>query len=597
MKLADLKELKRRPKGAAPLTDLEILRREAERRGLRLPAGTVRTPEQQAEIAKCKSDPVYFIRHYFYTYDPRVLPKDPFFLMDLWPKQEELIRWFKERLDTQTDGCLEKSRDSGVSYCALAFALWCWLFMPGFSCGFGSYKLEKIDKKDDASSLFVKLRVAMRRLQPWLMPMGWDEAKCAPECRFINPENGSILTGEGGDDVGRGGRTTMYFVDEAAHLEHQELVDRSLSATTSCRIYMSTPNGLDAFYRKRDRMPLFTFHWKDDPRKNKWVLPGGPVARGGDAGSTIPGEVAPSGDSAVPSAQSGHGWDAPEGAYYPWYEHEKTRHDADAIAQEIDISYLGSGNPRFDRAFLLSLLKECPEPLYVEEHPFAATVTTYQEPERGVEYVIVADVAEGLSATGDPDWSVAHVYRTDTWEQVVHYRGRPDTHDYGVDLALLGMQYASGGLPALLCVLRKGPGIAVLEYLMNQHDAGAGYSNLYMYAGLIGGQPQTRPGFPETKSINREAEEELGSILRKMAQGEEGFIWNHPNTIEELVHVVKKPGGKTEAETGFHDDEFAVCRAAAVVLPSVTLRRRLPQEAPAAPRNLYVPNHYARSRR
>jgi hypothetical protein len=51
-------------------------------------------------------------------------------------------------------------------------------------------------------------------------------------------------------------------------------VERALSENTECRIDVSTPNGSGGpFYRKRfsGEFPVFTFHWKDDPRKGpRW---------------------------------------------------------------------------------------------------------------------------------------------------------------------------------------------------------------------------------------------------------------------------------------------------------------------------------------
>jgi phage terminase large subunit len=40
--------------------------------------------------------------------------------------------------------------------------------------------------------------------------------------------------------------------------------------TSNCKIDVSTPNGPNGpFYRKRHggKVPVFTFHWRDDPRK------------------------------------------------------------------------------------------------------------------------------------------------------------------------------------------------------------------------------------------------------------------------------------------------------------------------------------------
>jgi hypothetical protein len=80
----------------------------------------------------------------------------------------------------------------------------------------------------------------------------------------------SILVGEAGDSIGRGDRTSIFFVDEAAFLEQPENVDAAFSATTNCRIDISTPNGHgNSFARRRHsgKIKVFTMHWRNDPRK------------------------------------------------------------------------------------------------------------------------------------------------------------------------------------------------------------------------------------------------------------------------------------------------------------------------------------------
>ena len=63
---------------------------------------------------------------------------------------------------------------------------------------------------------------------------------------------GSSISGEAGDGIGRGDRSSLYFVDESAFLERPELVEASLSQTTNCRIDVSTPHGMaNPFAEKR----------------------------------------------------------------------------------------------------------------------------------------------------------------------------------------------------------------------------------------------------------------------------------------------------------------------------------------------------------
>ena len=103
-------------------------------------------------------------------------------------------------------------------------------------------------------------------------PTGYDEKKHAPHMRILNPENGSSIVGEAGDNIGRGNRTSIYFKDESAFYEHPAAIDAALSQTSNCKIDVSTPNGPgNPFHAKKmsGKMSVFTFHWRDDPRKDQ----------------------------------------------------------------------------------------------------------------------------------------------------------------------------------------------------------------------------------------------------------------------------------------------------------------------------------------
>ena len=219
-----------------------------------------------------KDNPVDFINDWGMTFDPRNaevgLPTTVPFL--LFPKQAEAINWFRDRWLAREDGLAEKSRDMGVSWLCVAFAVWMWTFHPGTVVGFGSRKEEYVDDLNDPKSLFWKARQFVNLLPKEFKPAGWDAKKHAPFMTIKNPENGSVIVGESGDNIGRGNRTSVYFKDESAFYERAESIDAALSQTSNCKIDVSTPNGNgNPFYRKRHsgKVKIFTFHWRDDPRK------------------------------------------------------------------------------------------------------------------------------------------------------------------------------------------------------------------------------------------------------------------------------------------------------------------------------------------
>jgi hypothetical protein len=217
--------------------------------------------------------PARFIDDFGVTYDPRNpergLPATtPFRLMT---KQFELIEWFLARWHQQEHGLVEKSRDVGASWVVMAFCATMCLFHRGLTFGVGSRKEDLIDRSGDPSSLFFKLRAFLQALPAEFLGT-WTLPKCSAHMRITFPDTGSAIIGEAGDDIGRGGRTSAYFVDEAAFLERPALIDASLSATSNCRIDLSSVNGVgNSFAQKRfsGKIPVFTFHWRDDPRKGE----------------------------------------------------------------------------------------------------------------------------------------------------------------------------------------------------------------------------------------------------------------------------------------------------------------------------------------
>ncbi|WP_335991384.1 terminase [Acinetobacter bereziniae] len=265
---------------------------------------------KQAELYKCRTDPVHWFNHWIWTYDPRGmsygLPANlPFVLR---PKQVELVDWLLERENTQTHGLIEKSRDEGMSYVVLGFFLHRWLFVEGFAGGVGSRKEELVDKKGDPKTLFHKIRDMFSKMPDWMKPKGFVEKVHDNYMRIINPDNGATITGEAGDNIGRGGRTTMYFLDEWAFVERQEAVDAAISQNTNVHIKGSTPNGIgDRFHQDRfsGRYSVFTMPWRENPDKNWTVIYNGK-------------EI------------------------HPWYEKQLATLDDVVLAQEVDINYAAS---------------------------------------------------------------------------------------------------------------------------------------------------------------------------------------------------------------------------------------------------------------
>lgn len=176
------------------------------------------------------------------------------------------------------EGLLEKSRDVGATYLCAGVALHHWMFVPGFKATFGSRVVDLVDNKDNPDAIFAKLRIMLDRQPPELLPSKFIRSQHDNYMRLVNPDTGAIISGEGGQNMGRGGRSSVYFVDEAAFIEHAESTERALSGNTDCVIWVSSINGMgNLFARKRHSIlkpdQIMRIHWRDDPRKTEeWAL-------------------------------------------------------------------------------------------------------------------------------------------------------------------------------------------------------------------------------------------------------------------------------------------------------------------------------------
>lgn len=224
-----------------------------------------------------RQHPPQLITDFGNTYDPRLvrrgLPANLPFL--LFPKQEELAYWIIERWKAGEPGLIEKSRDMGITWLVMSLACCLCLLNREMAFGTGSRKENLVDVLGDPDSMLEKARLFMGGL-PKEFRGNWDrnDKNCSAHMRLRFPETDSIITGEAGDNIGRGGRKSIYLVDEAAHLERPHLIDASLSANTDCRIDLSSVKGMaNPFAAKRfgGSIKVFSFHWRDDPRKgDEW---------------------------------------------------------------------------------------------------------------------------------------------------------------------------------------------------------------------------------------------------------------------------------------------------------------------------------------
>lgn len=222
-----------------------------------------------------KHNPIDFIADWGVTMDPRLVKRNLPAVIPLvpFPRQREWLQWLIDRWQAGENGLTEKSRDMGCSVNAMALLSTLCLFYDSFVGGIGSRKEDLIDGVGDPNTLFYKSRMFLEHL-PSEFRKGWNARNKAlsSHMKIDIPETGSVLKGEAGNNIGRGGRASIYLVDESAFLANGASVDASLSQTTDCRIDLSSVNGRDNPFAERrfsGMVPIFTFNWKEDPRKDE----------------------------------------------------------------------------------------------------------------------------------------------------------------------------------------------------------------------------------------------------------------------------------------------------------------------------------------
>jgi len=219
------------------------------------------------ELKKCE-DVFYFIKNWAWTYDPRntqrglptTVPFEPF------PRQLEYIQWLTERENNQESGIVEKSRDMGLTWLCVIYAVHKLIF-GDCKITFGSRVKPLVDTLDQPDSIMEKGRIMLRTMPKWMSPPIRSKLFL-----IMNTNNDNSITGEGGDNMGRGGRSTIYFLDEFAFVERSHRVESAVSQNSNVCIYISTPNGNNNVFAKKVKNkshPVFRFHWEQDPRKDK----------------------------------------------------------------------------------------------------------------------------------------------------------------------------------------------------------------------------------------------------------------------------------------------------------------------------------------
>ena len=222
------------------------------------------TEEQVIETAKCADDPVYFIKNYvkIVNVDRGLIP------FDMWDFQEDMVRTFHENRFT----IAKMPRQVGKTTTTVGYMLWAAIFNEEYTIGILA------NKGQLARDILGRIQKAYEYLPAWLQQgiMTWNKGS-------LELENGSKIfayaTSAGGV---RGGTYNLIFLDEFAFVPHNMAVEFFTSTypvissgQTSKVIIVSTPNGLNLFYKmwtdaieKRSTYKTVEVHWSQVPGRD-----------------------------------------------------------------------------------------------------------------------------------------------------------------------------------------------------------------------------------------------------------------------------------------------------------------------------------------
>lgn len=228
---------------------------------------------QLATLAHCRDNPLDWIADWVWLYDPRNATPLPMWMpLQLWPVQEKLVEWFMARYEGAESGVVKKSRDMGFTWVMAAIAVWFWLFVPGSSFAFGSRKEKYVDDLGNLDAIFPKIRKIIENLPGWMLPKGYSDRHHSHFMRIVNPSTDAIIKGEIGDDMGRGGRSTVYVADEFAFLPRAQKARAAITGNSDCAIFGSTSNGVGTVFHEMEvkgNLPMLFMHWREHPWRDK----------------------------------------------------------------------------------------------------------------------------------------------------------------------------------------------------------------------------------------------------------------------------------------------------------------------------------------
>lgn len=454
------------------------------------------TPEQLAELERCRTDVVYFVKQYCKIQHP-VKGEIPF---ELYPYQEHMLRTFAgDRLTV-----VLSARQTGKSQTSAAFLLWFATF------NFDKTVLIASNKNDNAMEMIHRIRFMYERMPHWLKAGvnedGWNK-------HSIGFDNGSrIYSTATSENSGRGMAISLLFLDEFAFVRdtvQQEFwtsMAPTLATGGSC-IICSTPNG---------DYNLFAQTWRGanipDPEDNRLGV---------------------NGFAAIQVR-----WDEPPGRDENFKKKEVAKIGDLRWRQEYECEFLSNDPLLIDTVVLANLTGITDK---IGPVGRAGEIDFYKQPQAGVMYLVGMDAATGSGS----DFTTIVVYEFPSMEQVAEFRSNT-----------MSSVTAYHTLKKLLRILEKSQ--SSVYFSVENNGVGEAIIALYeadetppMTAEFVSETGQNRKGMTTSGKSKIKACMTFKEMLERNALG----IKSKAHTAE-LKQYVRK-GGSYAAKVGGTDDLIA----------------------------------------
>jgi len=463
--------------------------------------------QQVEEYIKCFQDKsrIYFIENYLQTYDA-TQERDVQF--KLFPKQKE----FLINVSENTNSIVLKPRQSGYSTVTCAWIAATLVLAPDEKRETAVIVTNKLGmSKDDLS----KVRVFLEQTPRWFFGPEYyhpDEDYENANGEKVNKKpifkratleelelfnDCKVYARSSGPNAARGiSAASIVMLDEAAFIERGADVAASVIRTTGTvkdkRIIMiSTPNLKDELYYKtyhnaelgKNNYKITYLKWYHDPRFNKFLKWWKEVPSVNKKGEEIVKKIwdedevlNKNGDVKYDPDRwlelEGDGWRA----ISPWYisECNSSNNDSIKIAQELECSFLGSGNTAI-KPEVIEMQRNKNVSSDYKTDPLYSEMRIWKYPIEGHRYILTADLSRGDAGDNsaieimdldavDEDTGECYI------EQVAEFEGRM-TGDIVADICFkYGLIYTNalivsdntngyGEVVSLALVARKYPNI------------------------------------------------------------------------------------------------------------------------------------------